>query len=81
MRVERKLIGRSLLHGELTPYYKDPIITPSSLGLEFKAVLLWIEQFEDCFAEDEDADGRSPARRQLYVVLEFVAGIYYCLVR
>ena len=44
------------------------ITTLSSLGLEFKAVLLlWIEQFEDCFAEDLDM--RSLARRQLYVAM------------
>ena len=44
------------------------ITTLSSLGLEFKAVLLlWVEQFEDCFAEDPDV--RSLARRQLYVVM------------
>lgn len=44
------------------------ITTLSSLGLEFKAVLLlWVEQFEDCFAED--LDKRSLARRQLYVAM------------
>jgi hypothetical protein len=44
------------------------ITTLSSLGLEFKAVLLlWVEQFEDCF--DEDLDQRSLARRQLYVAM------------
>ncbi|MBD1918319.1 MULTISPECIES: 3'-5' exonuclease [Cyanophyceae] len=44
------------------------ITTLSSLGLEFKAVLLlWVEQFEDCFAED--LDERSLARRQLYVAM------------
>lgn len=56
------------------------ITTLSLLGLEFKAVLLlWVEQFEDCFAEDLDM--RSLARRQLYVAmtraqdeLHFVAG-------
>jgi hypothetical protein len=44
------------------------ITTLSSLGLEFKAVLLlWVEQFEDCF--DDDPDERSLARRQLYVAM------------
>ncbi|MGG6241604.1 NERD domain-containing protein [Nodosilinea sp. AN01ver1] len=44
------------------------ITTLSALGLEFKAVLLlWVEQFEDCFAED--LDERSLARRQLYVAM------------
>ena len=44
------------------------ITTLSSLGLEFKAVLLlWVEQFQDCFAEDLDM--RSLARRQLYVAM------------
>ncbi|MBD2110015.1 3'-5' exonuclease [Nodosilinea sp. FACHB-13] len=44
------------------------ITTLSSLGLEFKAVLLlWVEQFEDCF--DENLDARSLARRQLYVAM------------
>ncbi|MBE9112603.1 NERD domain-containing protein [Nodosilinea sp. LEGE 07298] len=44
------------------------ITTLSALGLEFKAVLLlWVEQFEDCFAEDLDM--RSLARRQLYVAM------------
>ncbi|MEP0949527.1 MULTISPECIES: 3'-5' exonuclease [Cyanophyceae] len=44
------------------------ITTLSSLGLEFKAVLLlWVEQFEDCFAEDLNT--RSLARRQLYVAM------------
>ncbi|MBW4462453.1 MAG: NERD domain-containing protein [Nodosilinea sp. WJT8-NPBG4] len=44
------------------------ITTLSSLGLEFKAVLLlWVEQFEDCF--DADLDTRSLARRQLYVAM------------
>jgi superfamily I DNA/RNA helicase len=36
--------------------------------LEFKAVLLlWVEQFDDCFAEDLEV--RSLARRQLYVAM------------
>lgn len=44
------------------------ITTLSALGLEFKAVLLlWVEQFEDCFAEDVEV--RSLARRQLYVAM------------
>jgi superfamily I DNA/RNA helicase len=30
-------------------------------------LLLWVEQFEDCFAEDLDM--RSLARRQLYVAM------------
>ncbi|MBW4462145.1 MAG: hypothetical protein KME47_18175 [Nodosilinea sp. WJT8-NPBG4] len=42
------------------------ITTLSSLGLEFKVVLLLrVEQFEDCF--DTDLDIRLLARRQLYV--------------
>lgn len=43
-------------------------------------LLLWVEQFEDCFAED--LDERSLARRQLYVAmtraqdeLHLVAGV------
>jgi ATP-dependent exoDNAse (exonuclease V) alpha subunit len=42
--------------------------TASFLGLEFKAVLLlWVDQFEDCFVKDVDM--RSLARRQLYVAM------------
>jgi hypothetical protein len=44
------------------------ITTLSALGLEFKAVLLlWVEQFDDCF--DEDPEKRALARRQLYVAM------------
>ncbi|WP_346294065.1 3'-5' exonuclease [Sphaerothrix gracilis] len=40
----------------------------SSLGLEFKMVLLlWIEQFADCY--DQDAETAALARRQLYVAM------------
>jgi hypothetical protein len=40
----------------------------SSLGLEFKVVLLlWVEQFADCCNEDEDI--AAIARRQLYVAM------------
>lgn len=40
----------------------------SSLGLEFKAVLLlWVEQFSDCCNSDQDE--ASMARRQLYVAM------------
>jgi superfamily I DNA/RNA helicase len=40
----------------------------SSLGLEFKVVLLlWVEQFADCC--NEDGDIAAIARRQLYVAM------------
>jgi superfamily I DNA/RNA helicase len=44
------------------------ITTLSSLGLEFKVVLLlWVEQFADCF--DQDSEKKALARRQLYVAM------------
>lgn len=40
----------------------------SSLGLEFKAVLiLWIDRFSDCYSDDHDR--AALARRQLYVAM------------
>ena len=45
------------------------LTTLSSLGLEFKAILLiWVEQFWDCCQED-DLDAAALARRELYVAM------------
>ncbi len=59
---------------------KDPgvriITTLSSLGLQFKAVLIiWVQQFDDCYSEDDDK--ATLARKQLYVSMTRAQDLLY----
>lgn len=52
------------------------ITTLSSLGLQFKAVLIiWVQQFDDCCSEDNDK--ATLARKQLYVSMTRAQDILY----
>jgi len=52
------------------------ITTLSSLGLQFKAVLIiWVQQFDDCCSEDNDK--ATLARKQLYVSMTRTQDLLY----